>query len=183
MKQFAAEAMGRACKSVPARRLFYDQGAVKVLVGLVGDENTMVSVAGCHALAALTQLSMAKEQLGHEEIGGLSAMVTALSRDGQEQEAEVKEAALSALFEATLDSSQNKSKVSGDLRGLEVLVPLLSYTRSPVQTKTAAVLENFSLIEGYRLDMLQLGVVKIIIEQLSSTDKKVLYTVCIFRFV
>ncbi|KAI6654585.1 hypothetical protein LOD99_981 [Oopsacas minuta] len=173
VKQFAAEALCRACKSAPARRLFYEQGAVKVLVGLVGDDNPRVCIAGCHALAALTQLSMAKEQLGHEEIGGLGVLVSVLSRDSQEQEGEVKESTLSALFEATLESSQNKSKVSGDLRGLEVLIPLLSHSRSPVQAKTAAVLENFSLIEGYRLDILQLGVVKIMIEELSSTDKKV----------
>ena len=144
-----------------------------MLVGLVGDDSPRVCVAGCCALSALTQLSLAKEQLGHEDVGGLSALVSLLTQDSLEQEGEVKESALSALCEATLDSSQNKSKLCVDLRGLEVLVPLLSHPHCPVQTQAAAVLENFSLMEGYRLEILQLGAVRILVEELSSSDKKV----------
>ena len=182
VKKFAAEAMGRACKSAPARRLFFEQGAVKVLVGLMGEDSPLVCVAGCHALSALTQLSLAKEQLGHEDVGGLSALVGLLSNDSLEQEGEVKAAALSALCEATLDSSQNKSKLCGDLRGLEVLVPLLSHLHCPVQTRAAAVLENFSLAEGYRLEILQLGAVRVLVEELSSSDKKVAHLVTYLWF-
>ena len=139
----------------------------------MGDDSPFVCMAGCRGLSALTQLSLAKEQLGHEDVGGLSALVSLLSHDGLEQEGEVKEAALAALCEATLDSSQNKSKLCGDLRGLEALVPLLSHPYCPVQTGAAAVLENFSLMEGYRLEILQLGAVRVLVEELSSSDKKV----------
>ena len=146
---------------------------MKVLAGLAGDESAPVCISACHALAALTQLSLAKEQLGHEETGALSTLVSLLTRDHQDHDGDVKEAALSALCEATLDSSQNKSKVSGELKGLEAIVSLLSHPRCPVQTRAGAVLENFSLIEGYRLEMLQLEVVRTLIDELASSDKNV----------
>lgn len=148
---------------------------MSILVSLLNDDNDRVCIASAYAISQLTKYSLAKEQLAQEDINGLQGLLNVLSREG-DMEADLKEAGLSALCEASLDSSQNKNKLGGELRILDVLVPLLNHPRCHVQTRSAQVLENFCLNETYRNDIVQLNGIELLTDGLTSTDVKVNYS-------
>nr|CAB3222999.1 armadillo repeat-containing protein 3 [Phallusia mammillata] len=132
-----AKAIARAAKNVENGKILHEQEVEKTLITMIGGTDEQVIVAGCQAIASLSDNLAAKDTFGKSE--GIPPLITLLSSES----GHVREAATLALANLTLNNTNNSNEVV-NAGGVEQLLTLLQYNKESVVVNSAACLINMA---------------------------------------
>ncbi|XP_052795764.1 armadillo repeat-containing protein 3-like isoform X3 [Mya arenaria] len=163
VKMCAAKAICRSARSSENRKILHEQESEKMLIHLLSHESFEVQAAAAQALAVMAENLASRDSVREWE--GLGPLIKMLGSENLS----VKEAATLALANLTTANSNNCQEIQ-TLNGIEPLITCLVDGREDAVANAACVLTNLAQIETLRVDAQNKGVVRALIEPLSSRN-------------
>ncbi|XP_052278834.1 armadillo repeat-containing protein 3-like isoform X2 [Dreissena polymorpha] len=160
-KMCAAKAIGRSARSAENRKILHEQEAEKMLIHLLSHESADVQTAAAQALAVMAENLASRDSIREWE--GIPPLVKMLTSES----GSVKEAATLALANLTTANSNNCMEIQTQI-GIEPLIGCLGDAQEEAVANAACVLTNLAQIELLRVDVQNKGVIRALIDPLSS---------------
>ncbi|NXH14568.1 ARMC3 protein, partial [Bucco capensis] len=164
LQRNAAKAIATAAYDSEIRKILHEEEVETCLLKLLGVADAGVRVAACQAISAMCENSASKRVLG---LQGIAQLVQLLSSE----DAEVEEAAVTALANVTAGSAANTSAVA-EAEGLEPLLSILSSGRAGAAAAAAAVLTSLARHEPLRAHLQSHGILRALAAPLASSNSQ-----------